>query len=375
MTSPRKAPKRPPCFRSTLLKDLIRTNEAVQWTPETALDFLRHIFPASATMPALVARTHAFVFKAPDGSNNDEGGVLVAYKDLYHGALQYTADQTEALAAAKARLSSQLEATTQLDAEIAALEAALDAQRAAFHEKKCRKEIALFERRLELRTRQSASLIKAIDEKQDALLQMERLAKDENQRMRHEDFTYRLSVKKLKDNEGFLVRAAKEGDVKRRLRSTETSMGEMTRQIAILQQSLAATKPQAHALTTEIFAVRATRSELEAQLATVRRSIAEIQGRVMQYKEAHTPRPNWEQVARDVDATFKTHNRKCPTQKISTENLLKLQSSGDRVMYLAHAVQIIGLADDADAIDRERQILANLQAQMKKTIALIRFRE
>ncbi|OQR84011.1 hypothetical protein ACHHYP_20710 [Achlya hypogyna] len=79
-----------------------------------------------------------------------------AYKDHYHGALQYTADQTEALSSAKAWLSSQLEATTQLDAEIAALDAALDAQRAAFHEKKCRKEIALFERRLELRTRQSA---------------------------------------------------------------------------------------------------------------------------------------------------------------------------------------------------------------------------
>ncbi|EQC27324.1 hypothetical protein SDRG_14849 [Saprolegnia diclina VS20] len=359
-------------FRSSLLSDIIQSNEAADWTPETSLEFLLHLFPSSVVIPELVKTIESFAFRPPE-SNRDS--TSVPYKALYGGTQQYTSDQTAALGRAKAELQEKIAHNAALDDEIASLEAVLSAQTASFNEKACKKEIALFQRRLDLRTRQSTALTKTIDEKQDTLLQHERLAKEESQRMRHEDLMYRLHSKKLKDNEVVLRQSFKKGDSKRKLRSPEATMAELKQQIAHLQETIATTGPQVHELTTEIFSVRAARAELEEQLAAVRASTDEIQNRVLDYKQAHTPRPNWDKVAAEVESTFKAHNRKCAHQKITTDNLLKLKSSADRVMYLAHAVQVIGLADDADAIDRERQILTNLQTQIKKTIAMIRYRE
>ncbi|KDO33522.1 hypothetical protein SPRG_19159 [Saprolegnia parasitica CBS 223.65] len=360
-----------PGFRSSALSDIIQSNEAVDWTPETSLELLLHLFPSSVVIPELVATIESFAFR-PHESNHEATSVRVPFKALYDGAQQHASDQTAALAGAKAELQEEIALNAALDDEITSLEAVLTAQKASFNEKACRKEIALFQRRLDLRTQQSTALTKAIDDKQDTLLQHERLAKEESQRLRHEDLLYRLHSKKLKDNEVVL---RQRGDSKRKLRSPEATMGELKQQIATLQETIATTGPQVHELTTEIFSVRAARAELEGDLASVRASIEEIQNRVLDYKQAHTPRPDWEKVVVDVEPTFKAHNRKCAHQKITTENLLKLKSSADRVMYLAHAVQVIGLADDADAIDRERQILTNLQTQIKKTIAMIRYRE
>ncbi|OQS01869.1 ankyrin repeat domain-containing protein 50 [Thraustotheca clavata] len=327
-------------FRSPLLNELVQSNEAAAWTPEEAMELLVHLFPSSPLIADLVENVSSFVFR-------QENEVSVAYKQLYHGMQQYVDDQSDALDQTLAQLSEKQTQNEELDAEIAYLEAQKRAHQASFNEKACKKEIAMYKRRRDLRARQSASVMKEIDETQDTLMHHERLAKDESKRMRHEDLTYRINLRKLKDQEGMLGRFPQENDSKQMIRTAEYCAIELKQQIESLQQNIANCTPQIHALTTEIFAVRASRAELEKKLANVSELIEEIQNRVLDYKQVHTPRPNWDQVIAQVDATFKSHSRKCPNQKITCENLLKLHSSSDRVMYLAHAVQVIGLADDA----------------------------
>ncbi|RHY09545.1 hypothetical protein DYB36_003648 [Aphanomyces astaci] len=289
------SPPRP--FRSKVLEELTRSNDlSNDLTPHMCFQVLKALLP-STLVATMVDEMNQFIYKRPhDDNNRSNSGVhLLAHKDLYVGLLAHVEDKKQQLVDLRQKLASKQHQNVELAVEIAMYQDKLEQHYTTFDEQAALNAIATLKHRRVLRERQCTGLMKTIDEKQDRLLEQEKAIKAELDRLRMDDCAYRLNAKKLKENQQLL----------------------------------------------ESF----TRAGLESQLQAVEGKCEEIQAKVAAYQRSHTPRPNWDALRGDVEYTFQCHNL-AGDANISTEALMKMQSSAHRVEYLAAAIELIGLSQD-----------------------------
>ncbi|KAF0714040.1 Aste57867_4082 [Aphanomyces stellatus] len=354
-------------FRSKVIEELIRGNEDVHaLTPIKCLEVLQALLP-SPLLATLCDEMTPFIYRDVEQR--------VTFRELYGGLLDHVEDKKHQVARLRAAVAAKAAQNHVLAGDIAQYHATLDAHFRDFDEQACLNHIATLKHRRLLREMQctgtvvsSDCLMKTIDDKQDRLIEQEKRIKEESHRLRAEDCTYRLNAKKFKENQALLETMA--ADSQCRVRHSDAAIRDMRARLAELHDAIATQTPRLAEITTEIFAVRSTRAALEAQLAAVHAQTDVIQDRVAAYKRCHTPRPDWDGVRKDVEGTFHSHNQASDTN-ISTTTLTRLPSTAARVEYLANAIQLIGLSQDTDAIEREKRVLHHLQLQIKKIATVL----
>ncbi|RHZ06406.1 hypothetical protein DYB31_007277 [Aphanomyces astaci] len=326
------SPPRP--FRSKVLEELTRSNDlSNDLTPHMCFQVLKALLP-STLVATMVDEMNQFIYKRPhDDNNRSNSGVhLLAHKDLYVGLLAHVEDKKQQLVDLRQKLASKQHQNVELAVEIAMYQDKLEQHYTTFDEQAALNAIATLKHRRVLRERQCTGLMKTIDEKQDRLLEQEKAIKAELDRLRMDDCAYRLNAKKLKENQQLLESM----NTQKRPDMNAPSETDLKCQIKALQEDIASKHPKLHDLSTQIFAVR---------LQAVEGKCEEIQAKVAAYQRSHTPRPNWDALRGDVEYTFQCHNL-AGDANISTEALMKMQSSAHRVEYLAAAIELIGLSQD-----------------------------
>ncbi|RHY29100.1 hypothetical protein DYB32_005427 [Aphanomyces invadans] len=209
------SPPRP--FRSKVIEELTRRHDlSNDLTPSVCFQVLQSLLPSSLVV-TMCAEMNRFIYKSPHDDDNNytsntasnpktlSEGAQVPYKDLYLGLLAHVEDKEQLCAGLRRQLREKRHQNNTLAGEIAKYQGLVDEHFAAFNEQACLNAIETLKHRRVLRERQCTGLMKAIDEKQDRLIEQEKRIKEELHRLRMDDCAYRLNAKKFKENQQMLA--------------------------------------------------------------------------------------------------------------------------------------------------------------------------